>query len=254
MSYRRGMGAVGPGIDISHYGAPYAQMLGVGGSGDGLGMLYRYEALGLSPGDDPRILSRFGKFRQTYKTSGPSGWNTDGAAATAADALLRAARKQFPGQTVRKAGGGSGWVAGGRIGFEVTLAQPMRWGEVKLRGKRIETVNPLAAVHDGLRLADAVTQKLEGTLSTPEAEADPSIPPAEQGAEVPEESGGDGEEGGLLTTKVAGLPVWAISIMGFGIIGGVAFLALRKKKPAPVAANRRRRRSSRKRRRRSSKR
>ena len=136
MSYSTKMGPpVGPGIDISHYGAPYAQMLGLGDSGDGLGMLYRYGAgLGWTPGpgqtpaDDPRILSCFGKFRQTYKTSGPSGWGTPANSTAAANALLRAAQKQFPGQTVRKAGGGSGWLAGGKIGFEVVLATLMRWG------------------------------------------------------------------------------------------------------------------------------
>ena len=260
MSYRRGMGAVGPGIDISHYGAPYAQMLGLGNSGDGLGMLYRYGAgLGWTPGpgqtpaDDPRILSQFGKFRQTYKTSGPSGWGTTSNKRAVGDALLRAARMQFPGQTVRKAGS-TGWVAGGRIGFEVTLAQPMRWGEIKGNGKIIERANPLGAVVDGLRLTLPLTQKLQGTLETPEAAADPSIPPADPGAEAPEESGG----GGLLSAKIGGLPVWAVGIMGIGIVGGVAFLALRKKKkPAPVAANRRRRRRRRrssKRRRRSSRR
>jgi dienelactone hydrolase len=253
MSYRKAMGAVGPGIDISHYGAPYAQMLGLGSSGDGLGMLFRYGAgmgwtpgPGQTPGDDPRILSQYGKFQQTYKTSGPSGWGTSSNTQAAAAALLRAAQKQFPGQTVRKLGS-TGWASGGRIGFEVILASPMRWGAIKAKGKLIESANPLAAVHDGLRLTDAMTQKLSGTLTTPEAAADPTAPAPPSGPEAAESSG----EEGLLTTKVAGLPVWAIGIMGFGIVGGIAYLALRKKpKPKAVAANRRRRRSSRRRRRR----
>lgn len=246
MSYSIKMGApVDPGIDISHYGAPYAQMLGLGSNGDGLGMLYRYGAgLGWTPGpgqtpaDDPRILSRFGKFRQTYRTSGPAGWGTSANKTAAVNAVVRAAQKQFPGNRVSKIGE-TGWVAGGRIGFEVIVAQPMRWGEIKMKGRRIQSANPLAGVHDGLRLTDALTQKLQGTLLTPEQAASPEPAAADSGAE-PAESSGD--EGGFLTTKVAGLPVWAIGIMGFGIVGGVAFLALRKK-PAPVAANRRRRRS-----------
>jgi hypothetical protein len=245
-----GMGAVDPGIDISHYGAPYAQMLGVGNSGDGLGMLFRYGAgLGWTPGpgqtpaDDPRILSRLGKFQQTYKATGPSGWGT-GNTVAAADALLRAARKQFTGQTVRKLGT-TGWTSTGRIGFEVTLAQPMRWGEIKAKGKLIESANPLSGVYDGLRLTDALTQKLSGTLAEPSVAADPAaVAELPAGPEPEEASGGDE---GFLTQKIAGLPVWGIGIMGFGIVGGIAYLALRKK-PASVTANRRRR-SSKKRRR-----
>ncbi|RLB43806.1 MAG: hypothetical protein DRH30_02600 [Deltaproteobacteria bacterium] len=246
MSYKN---KIGPGIDISHYGAPYAQMLGLGNSGDGLGMLYRYGAgLGWAPGagetpaDDPRIASQFAKIKVSFKVRNLS----SGKSLDAANAIYRAARAAFAGDTVKKIGT-NGWAGDGRVGVIVTLARDTRYGEIRAKGKGIETLNPIKAVSNGGSLYDARTQKLSGSLVTPaQIEADPAALTIDTGPEAEESV----DEGGFFAAKVGFFPVWLLGLLGVGLTGGAVYAMTRKKKPAasPVTANRRRRRSSRRRR------
>lgn len=260
-SYYQTLGAVGPGIDISHYGAPYKQMLGVPALGSyteqpgehfeyataGVGMLYRYgAALGVEPwtgkpSDDPRMVKQFTVVKSTYRVRNLGGDRTE---AKAADAILAKARALYRGNTVRKIGT-TGWTSGGKVGFEVILAQPMRAGEIK--SKNFQAGQQAASQMGGnVSFYDASTSIPQSAFqdappsATDTPETTPSSTPAEEAA----------AEGGLLTRKVAGLPVWALGLIGIGVTGGVAVLVMRKKKPKPVAANRRRR----KRRRRSTRR
>jgi hypothetical protein len=266
---------LGTGIDISHYGAPYAQMLGLGdvrqalagprqamaGGGDGLGMLYRYGAgLGAAPpvwtgapAEDPRMLKRYSKVKSTYAVS-----NVPGAkAGTVADLLLAAARAKFPGNTVRKIGS-TGWIAGGRVGFEVIVAQPMRLGEFKSKSKAIELANPLASkggLPASAALSGASTSYNQGDLMSVEEQT-----AASGGAPTPESTGTTPPDvpGGAMATPSAPEFPWKWIAVGTGavaLIGIVAAVAMKKPARAPTPNRRRRstrrRRSSRGRRRRS---
>jgi hypothetical protein len=238
-----GLGAVGPGIDISHYGAPYKGMLGLGGYAGGvgeyvsqplggLGMLYRYGAgmgwtpgPGQSPADDPRMVKQFTIVKAYYRVRGLSG---DRNAARAGSVILAKARALYSGNTVRKlsGSGATGWVSGGRTGFEVILANPMRAGEIKRK-------NFQAGQQAGHEIGGGVAF-YDASTSIPASgfEAAPSASPSEEAAAA---------NGNFLTQRVAGLPVWAIGVIGLTVVGGLGYMALKPKKAA-VAANRRRRR------------
>lgn len=303
-----GIGAVGPGIDISHYGAPYAQMLGLGGYGVGeyvsqplgsVGMLYRYGAgLGVpkiaphgswnpsvgparptpswhavthskasgrspssllrfrspwhlsglgavgpwSPGpgqrwsDDPRMVKRFTIVRSTYRVRNLGGERT---AKVAADRVLAKARALFAGNTVRRIGT-TGWTSDGKVGYEVILANVTRAGEI--RGKNYQAgQQAAAAMGGGVEFYDASTIIPANAYvdAPPEAPATPEVAPSAEGEEEP-----------FLSRKVAGLPVWAVGLLGMTVVGGLGYMALRPKKKAAVAANRRGRKRRRRRRRR----
>lgn len=234
MSYR----GVGPGIDISHYGAPYKQMLGLGCMGGGCGdMLYRYQGMGAwtgTPSEDPRMVKRFTVVRATWNVRGlPSG-----GAPEAAQRIHHQGRQKFPGNTVRKIGS-VGWISGGRVGYEVVLADSMRAGEIKLKnfqaGKAAERgMGGSVRFTNGRTIipANGFTESAPDAPATPEDA--PSAPP--------------GAEAGLI----AGLPLWGWGAIGAGALGLVAVVALgggkKRRSPAPTP-NRRRRRSSRRRRR-----
>lgn len=236
-----------PGIDISHYGAPFKGMLGLGAyterpgfdyeyatAGTGVGeMLYRYGAgLGYTgpPAQDPRMLKRYSKIRLTYDVSNvPSA-----SAARAATLVEEAAQRKFSGNTVRKVG--NGWISGGKIAIEVTLTNPTRLGEAKLKSKQVETDNPLSAISSSARLRNAKTAFSTGDIMS-DAEA-------------------AAHAGGAATTPSTSLPPttietagsefpWLYVGVGAGalvLIGGLAFALRSKPAPRPVAANRRRRR------------
>jgi len=241
-----GLAAVGPGIDISHYGAPYAQMLGLGSSvGEyvsqplgAVGMLYRYgAALGWAPGpgqtpaDDPRIVKQFTIVRSTYRVRGLGG---DRTAARAADAVLAKARALFSGNTVRKIGK-TGWVEGGKVGYEVILAAPTRAGEIKSKNKQAGR-QAAGVLGGGVEFYDASTSIPANAFM--DAPPDAPAVPEEAPSATPEE---EAAQGSFLTRRVAGLPVWAVGVIGLTVVGGLGYFALRPKKAA-VAANRRRRR------------
>lgn len=255
--YRPGLGT---GIDVSHYGAPYKGMLGVGDSGDGLGfyteqpgfdyeyataglgrgMLYRYgAALGVAPwtgkpSEDPRMVKKYTKVVATYRVRNlGSNGNT---APKAADAIYAEARRAFSGNTVRKLNG-SGWGGGslqGKVGFEVVLAQPMRAGEIKQ--KNFQAGKKAQARMSGTTWYDATTHIPSNAFvdappeTPPTPEETPSTTPEQDTAPTP-----------FYSKKVAGLPVWAIGLVGTGLVVGVGYMATRKRKPA-VTPNRRRRR------------
>lgn len=247
MSYKN---RIDPGIDISHYGAPYKGMLGVPSLGAytempgfdyeyataGLGMLYRYgAALGSwtgKPSEDPRIVKQFTVVRSTYRVTGLGG---DRTAARAADTLLQKARQLYAGNTVRKIGT-TGWIAGGRVGFEVILASPTRAGEIKQ--KNFQAGQQAASAMGGsVSFTDARTQIPQNAFE----DAPPTAPaiPEEAPSATPQE-----QDGNFFTQEVAGLPVWAIGLIGVGVLGGAVVL-LTRKRPAPTPNRRRRRRRSR---------
>ncbi len=269
-SYYETLEGIGPGIDISHYGAPYKQMLGVPALGSyteqpgehfrsataglGHGMLYRYQAnLGQTPwtgapADDPRMVRQFTTVRSTYRVRNLGG---DRTAARAAEAVLAKARALFSGNTVRKIGT-TGWTNDGKVGYEVILATNTRAGEIKR--KNFQAGQQAAAEMGGnVSFYDAATAIPGNSFvdapptAPPTPEMAPSSTPAQELA---------AQNGNFLTQRVAGLPVWALGLIGVGVVGGVVVLATRKKKaPAPTPnKRRRRRRSTRRRRRRSSRR
>jgi hypothetical protein len=227
MSYR---GTVDPGIDISHYGAPYKQMLGLDGLGD---MLYRYRGMGAwtgAPADDPRMVKRFTVVRATWRAEGlPSG-----GAAEAASRLHYQGRTLFAGNTVRKIGG-TGWIAGGRVGYEVILANSTRAGEIK-RKNHEAGVRAARGMGGSVRFVDGRTGiPASGfTASAPGTPAvEESAPTSLPGTETPS----------LMMQRAAGLPMWGWGVLGVGVLGAVAVaLTAGPKKRAAVAANRRRRR------------
>ena len=236
-----GFGRVDPGIDISHYGAPYRGMLGLGN----VGMLYRYGTAmgqwspgpGQKPSDDPRMVKRFTTVRATYRVRGLGG---DRTAARAASAILAKGRAEFPGNTVRKIGT-TGWSRGGKVGYEVILASDTRAGEIKAKNFR---AGRKASTHmgGGVEFYDAST----AIPANAYLDAPPEAPPIaeEEPSASPEE-----EAGGFFSQKIGGLPVWAVGVLGLVVVGGVGYAVMRpKKKAAPVAANRRRRRRRRRRR------
>ena len=228
MSYA--MGRVDPGIDVSHYGAPYQGMLGLGIGCVGFGCPGGMGAWTGTPSEDPRMVKRHTIVRATWRPRGLA----SGASAEAAQRIHYQGRQAFPGSTVRKIGS-TGWIGGGRVGYEVILAQSTRAGEIKQ--KNFQAGQRAARGMEGGSVTFA-----EGRTAIPAngfAEAAPDTPP------VPEETptappGGETEGGGsFLTDTVGGVPVWAIGGLGIAALGGIIFAVTRKKK---VAANRRRRR------------
>jgi hypothetical protein len=208
----------------------------------GLGTLYATAGLGWTPGpgqtpaDDPRMVREFGKVRQTYKVRNiPSA-----KAADAASAIFAAGRRDFAGNTVRKASGNgysNGWGPGGRVGFDVIFAQPTRLGEIKSKGKAIERGNPVASLASDASLYDAQTGVSAADLLTPPG-APPETADPTPGAPVPPPE----PEGNFLTQTVGGVPVWAIGGLGIVAVGGLIFALTRKKAPTPNRRRRRRRR------------
>jgi hypothetical protein len=251
---------IGPGIDISHYGAPYKQMLGVPALGAyteqpgmdyeyataGLGeMLYRYGAgLGVepwtgAPAEDPRMVKRYTKIRATYAVSNvPSD-----RAAEAAQRILYQGRQLFQGHNVSKIGT-TGWTSGGRVGYEVILATPMRAGEIKQKNYQAG-VRASAGMGGNARLHSGQTSIPQSGFEAapPTAPSTPETTPSQ----TPSQNAAAAQTG--LNQRVGGIPIWGLGLIGIGVVGGVTVLVMSRKKKA-VAANRRRRR----RRRRSSRR
>lgn len=218
MTYYAAAG-LGYGVDISHYGAPYQGMLGV----DGLGQTTWTPGPGQMPADDPRMVKKYAVVRSLYRVRNVP----RDKAGRLADLLLARARALYPGNTVRKVGT-TGWTNDGRVGFEVSLANATRAGEIKQRNAGARSV--AAQLGGGAELYDAQTfispsdyMPLEDTM----------LPPGEQPVAT---------ESAPASRTVGGLPIWAVAGIGAAAIGAIAFVALRKK---PVAANRTRRRSRR---------
>jgi hypothetical protein len=231
-SYYQELSGVGPGIDVSHYGAPYQGMLGYGVGLSGLGVA----AWTGTPSEDPRMVKQYTKVRATYKVNGLGG---DRTAAGAVTALLAKARALFPGLSLSKIGD-TGWTADHRMGFDVILATATRAGEIK---QKFHQAGQQAASAMGGSVA-----LVEGRTSIPSngfTEADPAAPatPETTATTTPAQDQA-AQETGFLTQKVAGLPVWGIGLIGVGVVGGIVFVATRKKS-APPTPNRRRRRARR---------
>lgn len=217
-SYYETLNGVGPGMDLSHAGAPYQGMFGLG-----------VEPWTGVPADDPRIVRQFSTIRSTYRVRNLGG---DRTASAAAEAILAKARALFSGNTVRKIGT-TGWTSDGKVGFEVILAQPMRAGEIKQ--KNFQAGQQASAQMGGnVSFYDAATSIPSNAFE----EAPPTAPPT---PEIAPSTLPGTEQENFLTQNVAGLPVWALGLIGIGVVGGIVVIATRKKKPAAVAANRRRR-------------
>lgn len=272
ISYRQLRG-LGQGIDISHYGAPYQGMLGVGdglgsytespgfdyeyatagmgeyterpgfdyeyaAAGLGRGMLYRYgAALGAvpwtgAPAEDPRMVKKFTTITSSYRVRNLGG---DRTAEKAAQAILAAARQKFSGNTVRLIGT-TGWTSGGKVGFQVILAQDTRAGEIKQKnfqaGKKAQST-----MGGNVTFYDATTS----IPSTAFVDAPPGTPPTpeETPSTTPDQ---DVAETSFFSKKVAGVPMWAVTLIGGGLVVGVGYMALKPKKRAPVPNRRRKRR------------
>lgn len=203
---------LGYGVDISHYGAPYQGMLG-------LGQATWSPGPGQTPADDPRMVKKFAVVRSVYRVRNvPSD-----KAGRLADLLLSRARTLFQGSTVRKIGT-TGWMNDGRVGFEVILAAATRAGEIKLRNATARDV--ASQLGGGAELYDAQTiisptdyMPLEDTM----------LPPGEQPVATMEST---------ETRTIGGLPIWAAAGIGVAALGALAFVMTRKK---PVTSNRRKR-------------
>lgn len=232
MSYR----GVGPGIDVSHYGAPYQGMLGLGACGGGCGC----GGCGMgawtgAPSADPRMVKRFTIIKATWSAQNLP---ASGGAAEAAQRLHYQGRQLFPGHTVRKIGD-TGWVAGGRVGYEVVLADTMRAGEIKQKnftaGARAQ-----AGMGGNVRFtggqtaipANGFTEAAPGAPETPE-EA-PSSTPDQDAAGEP-----------FLSRRMGGLPTWGWGLLGLGAVGAVVTAVTLGGKPKRAPVANRRRRSSR---------
>lgn len=215
-SYYETLNGIGPGIDVSHYGAPYQGMFGLGTT-----------PWTGAPAEDPRMVRQFTTIRATYRVRNLGG---DRTAARAAAAILSKAQALFSGNTVRKIGT-TGWTSDGKVGFEVILASAMRAGEIKQ--KNFMAGQQAAAQMGGnVEFYDAATSIPSNAFE----DAPPTAPPTPETTPYVATT-----EDNFLTQEVGGLPVWALGLIGIGVVGGVAFVVLRKK-PAAVAANRRRRR------------
>jgi len=244
-----GMGRVDPGIDISHYGAPYQGMLGLGTyvempgyrgaeyatAGMGLGQSWS-PGPGQTPADDPRMVKQYATVKGDYQARNIG----SGLTTRAADEVVNEAKRQFAGMTVSKIGT-TGWTKQGRVGFEVILRTPMRAGDIK---RKVAAIGSLAGPRVG------TNTQLIGALTyiTPSDFVEAVLEPGAPDVAVPESAG---EGGGFFSAKVGGVPAWALGALGLVAVGGLVF-AVTRKKPAAVAANRRRRRrrrSSRRRRR-----
>ena len=225
---------VDPGIDVSHYGAPYQGMLGLG--------LGNETWSGSPPSADPRMLKQYSKAVLSYAvTNVPSG-------DAGPNALQAAARSAFPGQTVRKAWG-NGWGSGGnngRLGVEITFATATRLGEVKAKSNAMQGALTGAGL-TGARLSQAKTHFNNGDLMTAEERAAHGggvpVPPSD--GLIPPVTGEPSGSTDFFTRRMAGLPVWGWMGLGVGAIAmvGVAVAVGGKGAPAPAAvtANRRRR-------------
>ena len=237
---------VNPGIDISHYGAPFKGMLGLGAYTERPGFDYEYATAGLGmgemvydygaalgytgpPAQDPRMLKAYSKVRLTYAVSNVPSDD----APRAANLVHQAAQRKFSGNTVRKVG--NGWISGGRIAIEVILARPTRLGEIKMKSKQIETDNPLSPIGSSARLRGARTAYNESDImSETEAAAHAGGSPTPPSTGTPP-----------TTEESSGEFPWLYVGIGAGalvLIGGIAFALRKKPAPRPVAANRRRRR------------
>lgn len=207
---------LGTGIDVSHYGAPYQGMLG-------LGQATWSPGPGQTPADDPRMVKKYAVVRSVYRVRNvPSD-----KAGRLADLLLSRARTLFAGSTVRKIGS-TGWTNDGRVGFEIVLSAATRAGEIKLRNATARDV--AGQLGGGAELYDAQTvisptdyMPLEDTM----------LPPSEQPVAM---------EPATESRTIGGLPIWAVAGLGVAAVGAVALLTMRKK---PVTSNRRRSRSRR---------
>lgn len=237
----RGMARpVDPGIDVSHYGAPYQGMLGLEGCMGCVGLGW-VPGPGQTPRDDPRWLKRYSRVILNFAVSRvPSG-------SAGPDALVNKARGKFPGHTVREAWG-NGWGSGvdsGRLGVEIILASPMRLGEIKGKSKDIEGALSGAGLTDA-RVSQAKTAYNAGDLMSESEVAahtagqttstsTTTTPPANT-----EDSGVEGEN--FLTQTAAGLPVWGWGLLGLGTLGAIGLVfAMTARGPAAVTANRQRR-------------
>jgi hypothetical protein len=227
------LGRIDPGIDVSHYGAPYQGMLGLG-----MGTLYAAAGLGWTPGagqtpaDDPRMVRQYGKVRQTYRVR-----NIGGKSAETATAILEAARTTYAGLQVRKASGNdfsNGWGPGGRVGVDITVPVATRLGELKQKGQSLFLRNVISGVNPGAALYDAKTGVSASDIQT--APGEPAAPDTPVDPSAPTPPPGNG--GNFLTQTFGGVPVWAIGSLAVVGVGGIIFAMTRKKK---VAANRRRR-------------
>lgn len=231
MSYKQ---TIDPGIDISHYGAPYKGMFGLDGVGE---MLYRYRGLGTwtgAPAADPRIVQRYTVIRATWRVRNvPSD-----KAQQAADRLLYQGRQAFSGNTVRKIGS-TGWTADGRVGYEVILAQDTRAGEIKQKNFQAGT-RAQAALRDAGGISNAELYDAQTAIPSNAFTDAPPTAPATPETTPSSTTTGPAPSEGFLTQRVAGLPVWAVGLIGITIVGGVVVVATRRR-PAAVTANRRRR-------------
>ena len=227
MSYR----GVGPGIDISHYGAPYKGMLGLGE------MLYRYHGMGVvpwtgAPAEDPRMVKRYTVVRATWNVQNlPSGGARD-----AASRILYQGRQAFPGDTVRKIGS-TGWISGGRVGYEVVLANTTRAGEIKAKNFRA-----------GSRAQTGMGGNVRFTAGRTAIPANGFTESGSDAPSTPEVS--DIAAPSFMTRRVAGLPTWGWGLIGVGAIGAVVAATTMGGRPrrapaAPTPNRRRRRRRSR---------
>jgi hypothetical protein len=220
MNYYAAAG-LGYGVDVSHYGAPYQGMLGV----DGLGQSTWTPGPGQTPADDPRMVKKYAVVKSLYRVRNVSSAN----ASRLADLLVSRARALYPGNTVKKVGT-TGWTRDGRVGFEVSLANATRAGEIKQRNAGARNV--AAQIGGGAELYDAQTYISPSDYMPLQ---DTMLPPGEQPVASPQETPS-------APARLGGLPIWAVAGIGVAALGAVAFVALRKK---PVAANRTRRRSRR---------
>jgi hypothetical protein len=232
VSYNR----IDPGIDISHYGAPYKGMLGLPA---GLGSGWTG-----TPSEDPRMVKQFTTVRATWTVS-----NVPSEKATqVGQRLLAEAQRLFSGNTVRMIGT-NGWMAGGRVGYDVILAAPMRAGEIKQKNftagrdaqawlRRQESRLENASLNGAQTLIPSNGFEAAPASAPPTPEVAPSAPdtlyaPAEQSSE------------NFLTQDVGGLPVWGLGLIGLAVVGGLGFVLLSKPKAKAPTPNRRRRRSRR---------
>jgi hypothetical protein len=256
---------LGYGVDVSHYGAPYKGMLGIGSYvgeyvNQPLGTLYAAAGLGQAmwptgpawtpaagqiPADDPRMVRQYATVRSTYSPRGIS----PAQAPRAADLLVAEAQRQFPGNTVRKIGT-TGWTNDGQVGYEVILAQETRAGDIKRKNKAVgDIVGP--TVGTGTSFYNALTWIRDADIAVPTAPAlAPSAPSTYPGQVPPPSTTLPGPswtpapteaQPGFFEQEVGGVPVWAVGLIGIAVLGGVAFVVLRKPSAAPTANSRRRR-------------
>lgn len=259
---------LGYGVDVSHYGAPYQGMLGIGDYvgeyvDQPLGTLFAAAGLGQVawpagpawtpaagqlPSDDPRMVRQYSTVRSTYTPRGI----TSAQSARAADLLVAEAQRQFPGNTVRKIGT-TGWTNDGQVGYEVILAQTTRAGDIKRKNKTVgDIVGP--TVGSGTSFYNALTWIRDADVAVPATPSVPLTPSPVPSTTLPPGAAPDGSgtpwsatpvpteaQPSFFEQDVGGVPVWAVGLIGVAVLGGVAFVVLRKpSSPAPTANRRRR--------------